>query len=50
VGTVAAGDTLGWIAYQEYGDSSRWRLIADANRLQTVRRLVPGSVLVVPNG
>jgi nucleoid-associated protein YgaU len=50
VWTVAEGDTLGWIAYQEYGDSSRWRLIADANRLQTVRRLVPGSVLVVPNG
>jgi nucleoid-associated protein YgaU len=47
---VSEGDTLGWIAHQEYGDTSRWRLIAEANRLTDVRRLVPGTVLVVPNG
>lgn len=50
VWTVSEGDTLGWIAYQEYGDTSRWRGIAEANRLTAVRRLVPGTVLVVPNG
>lgn len=47
---VTEGDTLAWIAHQEYGDTSRWRLIADANHLSDVRRLVPGTVLVLPNG
>jgi nucleoid-associated protein YgaU len=50
VRTVSDGDTLGLIAYQEYGDTSRWRLIAEANHLSSVRRLAPGTVLVVPNG
>jgi len=47
--TVGEGDTLGWIAYQEYGDTSRWRQIADANHLTRVRRLPAGMVLVIPN-
>ena len=47
--TVNEGDTLGWIAYQSYGVTSRWREIADANRLVGVRELVPGTVLVIPN-
>src|SRR6266498_2257597 len=46
---VNAGDTLAWIAYQEYGDSTLWRPIADANRLTNVRRLTPGTMLVIPN-
>jgi nucleoid-associated protein YgaU len=50
VWTVQDGDTLAWIAYQEYGDSSMWRSIADANGLTRVRRLVPGAVLLIPNG
>jgi hypothetical protein len=50
VWTVIEGDTLGWIAYKEYGDTSMWRLIAEANRLEQVRRLTPGTVLVIPNG
>jgi nucleoid-associated protein YgaU len=48
--TVNEGDTLSWIAYQELGDTSRWREIADANRLTRVRRLRPGTMLVIPNG
>jgi hypothetical protein len=48
--TVQEGDTLGWIAYKQYGLTSRWRLIADANRLTSVRDLRPGTVLVIPNG
>jgi nucleoid-associated protein YgaU len=48
--TVAEGDTLAWIAYKEYGDTSRWRTIADLNRLNDVRSLTPGTVLVLPNG
>lgn len=46
---VNDGDTLAWIAYKMYGDSNKWRLIATANRLTTLRRLEPGSVLVIPN-
>lgn len=48
--TVREGDTLAWISYKEYGDSNRWRLIADANELSNVRRLSPGTVLEIPNG
>jgi nucleoid-associated protein YgaU len=50
VWTVVEGDTLGWIAYQEYGDSAKWRLIADANHLDGVRSLPLGAQLVIPNG
>ncbi len=49
VWVVNEGDTLAWIAYKEYGDANQWRLIADANRLTQVRRLVPGTVLEIPN-
>jgi nucleoid-associated protein YgaU len=48
--TVSEGDTLGWIAYREFGQTSEWRVIADANRLTNVRELVPGTVLVIPSG
>jgi hypothetical protein len=47
--TVKEGDTLTGIAYAEYGDSNRWRTIADANRLTQVRRLRPGMVLEIPS-
>lgn len=46
---VSDGDTLAWIAYKSYGDSTKWRLIADANRLTNLRRLPLGAVLVIPN-
>ncbi len=49
VWTVSEGDTLGWIAHKEYGDTGKWRVIAEANRLQDVRDLQPGMVLVIPN-
>ena len=48
--TVSDGDTLGWIAHKELGDTSRWREIAEANHLTRVRRLPAGMVLVIPNG
>jgi hypothetical protein len=47
--TVKDGDTLTSIAYAEYGDSNRWRAIADANRLVHVRRLRPGMILEIPS-
>lgn len=46
---VSDGDTLAWIAHKSYGDSTKWRLIADANRLTDLRRLPLGAVLVIPN-
>jgi hypothetical protein len=49
VWTVSEGDTLAWIAYQEYGDATSWRLIAYANRLTRVRQLTPGMILEIPN-
>ena len=49
VWTVSEGDTLGAIAHREYGDTSRWRLIAEANRLTSVRELRAGQILVIPN-
>jgi Contractile injection system tube protein len=49
VWTVGEGDTLTWIAYKEYGDPNRWRVIADANGLTNVRRLTPGTYLEIPN-
>lgn len=48
VWTVTDGDTLAAFAYRAYGDSTRWRPIADANRLRDVRRLTPGARLTVP--
>jgi nucleoid-associated protein YgaU len=47
--TVRDGDTLALIAFREYGDATRWRPIADANRLTRVRRLAPGTALVIPH-
>jgi phage tail protein X len=49
---VRTGDTLSRIAFQEYGDASRWRAIADdsanAGLLDNPRRLTPGTRLAVP--
>lgn len=49
VWTVREGDTLAWIAFNEYNDATQWRRIADANSLYHVRRLTPGMTLTVPN-
>jgi LysM repeat protein len=45
VWTVKAGQTLDWIAYQEYGDPSLWRYLARINNLDDPRDLHPGQVL-----
>jgi len=49
VWVVREGDTLPWIAFNEYRDATEWRTIADANGLTKVRRLMPGTVLVIPS-
>lgn len=45
---VKRGETLSSIATAEYGDPVLWRVIADENRLNHPRQLVPGQRLTVP--
>ena len=45
---VRLGDTLSNIAYEEYGDSGKWRPIAEANGLDDPLVLRPGSLLLIP--
>lgn len=47
---VQLKDTLSRIAFDEYGDSSKWRFIAEANPdgAANPRRLKPGTRLLVP--
>jgi hypothetical protein len=44
---VQPGETLDWIAYQEYDDPAAWRFIADVNGLDNPADLRPGQVLEV---
>ena len=45
---VVAGDTLPQLAWQEYGDATVWRIIAEANGIDDPMVLRPGSELLVP--
>jgi hypothetical protein len=45
---VKEGDSLWAIAADEYRDPAKWRPIAVANRLANPRKLVPGTLLLVP--
>jgi hypothetical protein len=45
---VRQGETIDWIAYDEYGDSSLWRFLADINRLEDPLRLDAGQLLTIP--
>ena len=42
------GETLDRVAAQHYADSTRWRLIADANDVVDPIGLAPGTLLVIP--
>ncbi|MDO8673631.1 MAG: LysM peptidoglycan-binding domain-containing protein [Dehalococcoidia bacterium] len=46
---VREGDALDLIAYQEYGDSSLWRVLAEANRIDDPMKLLPGQMLSIPS-
>lgn len=48
VWTVRPGDRLDWIAHKEYGDSTRWRPIAEANGIDDPIDLKSGQQLVIP--
>jgi hypothetical protein len=45
--TVRGGETLAQIAFEEYGDPTIWRLLAEANLIEDPLRLRPGQVLVI---
>jgi nucleoid-associated protein YgaU len=46
--TVAEGDTLWTVAEEEYGDTSHWRTIAEANDIKNPRQLESGTKLSLP--
>jgi hypothetical protein len=46
--TVRDGDSLPSIAYNAYGDATRWRAIAEANGIDNPLRLRRGSELTIP--
>ena len=46
--TVRRNDTLQSIAAEQYDDPGLWRVIARANKITNPRRLVPGTVLMIP--
>jgi LysM repeat protein len=45
---LGPGDTLDRIAARHYGDSTLWRLIADANGLKDPLDLQPGAIINIP--
>ncbi len=45
---VVAGDRLDQIAYEIYGDATRWRQIAERNNLRDPLALQPGQILTIP--
>ncbi|GLF96831.1 CIS tube protein [Streptomyces yaizuensis] len=45
---TVAGDTLASLAWREYGDVGRWRVIAEANSVDDPMRLRPGTELLLP--
>lgn len=46
---VTSGDSLHSIAYEEYGDPSLWRALAQFNGIDDPLRLAPGARLMLPS-
>jgi nucleoid-associated protein YgaU len=46
--TVVEGDTLASVAYKEFKNATKWRALAEANGIDDPMRLLPGTVLLVP--
>jgi nucleoid-associated protein YgaU len=44
---VKEGDTVDWIAFEEYGDCAMWRYIAETNHLDNPSSLKPGQILAI---
>lgn len=45
---VEKGDTLSQLALDYYGDASKWKLIAEANKIKDPKKLMPGTDLIFP--
>lgn len=48
VTVVTGGDRLDMIAFREYGDAAFWPQLARFNRIEDVRRIIPGTMLELP--
>lgn len=46
--TIRKGETLSQIAIQHYGSESQWTRIRDANPEVNVKKLQPGTTLIIP--
>lgn len=44
---VKEGDSLDWIAHEEYGNPALWRFIAETNNLENPMKLSPGQMLSI---
>lgn len=44
---IKEGESLDWIAHEEYGDSTLWRFIAETNKLENPMKLSPGQKLSI---
>jgi LysM repeat protein len=44
---IKEGESLDWIAQEEYGDPALWRFIADTNNLEDPMKLSPGQKLSI---
>jgi nucleoid-associated protein YgaU len=42
------GETLDRLAARHYADSTRWRLIAEANNIVDPLNLEPGRLMIIP--
>lgn len=45
---LSASDRLDLIAWEAYGDCTKWRLIAQANGIVDPLRLRPGQIIIIP--
>ncbi|RLC93524.1 MAG: peptidoglycan-binding protein [Chloroflexi bacterium] len=45
---VKEGETIDWIAFDEYGDPALWRFLAETNDLDDPLRLEVGQMLAIP--
>lgn len=48
VHTVSVTDSISALAQKYYDDWREWRLIAERNRIADVRKLTPGTTLIIP--
>lgn len=46
--TIKEGETLDWIAAQEYGSAVHWRFIAETNAIDNPFQVKPGTVISLP--